>query len=867
MKTIKVRLKKLFVFLMTFVLFAGTNITEEKADGEEPGFLSGYGGPVRVIYAAETGEEKEEDKEEDKEENKEEDKEEETGEDSGVEEEEADGGSFSVMSASNGIPSATIVPQRSDTDLLDYQIVEGTYEEYNGNTVTQISWGIDTNGDHWQDLKGSDMLKLKVNRNCVVTFKVKAKNGFVAVTALQISNVDSAAPEFQSYSDGQLYKETLLGTPSNSRAKSVKVEVNATDSGLGMADKAYACTSDSAVFNEIKKAGRDVTDEQLAKVEWQESNGFEFDENGKYYIMARDKKNLIEFLEYSCECIDKEAPQTTVTQEFEEVEGHISENRIIASSEDVGGAGLAEKPYSWNSGERTDDGTFVVKENCKVMLDVYDALENKEHVEIEVINHLFDTEGPKIRSVTENSGEVHNSYTGNVWLKVDAADDKISLAEKAYSFDGGESWQAQSVKNVTTNGRFNICVRDALMNVSQSKEIDIYTIDDVEPIIDRVRYSPQGLKGGYAKNALITVEAEDGQAGLSSNAYAFDGGAVYQTSNTYLAEKNGVYDICVRDAFRNTAKRSITVSGIDCTAPVISVTGNPASAVYKAVTLNVSASDTESGIASIWYKNDLVNIPSAIYQSPDTAGSAAAKAEAVINVNGDYTFYAYDALGNVTETKVSVTKITKKATQKTGKDTDDSDSGSGSSSGSSSSRTIVLPPSSGSSTTTQLPVAKSSEYTSESNTEASSGKTIVLKGSASSNTDGDSQEEGKSAGKKSGDFELEFEETPEGEEEAGLSEEGELPDAPVYEGGLISVENTEHESVQNEAAPAGKAEVGEVSEKLLMSAAGEKEEKSNTGVIVLICVSAGVIAAGGATVGVLIKRGILKIPDFFEEKE
>ena len=287
--------------------------------------------------------------------------------------------------------------------------------------------------------------------------------------------------------------------------------------------------------------------------------------------------------------------------------------------------------------------------------------------------------------------------------------------------------------------------------------------------------------------------------------------------------------------------------------------------MYKAVTINVSASDTESGIASIWYKNDLVNIPSAIYQSPDTAGSAAARAEAVINVNGDYTFYAYDALGNVSETKVSVTKITKKATQKTDKDSDNSDSGSGSSS-SGSSRTIVLPPSSGSSATTQLPVAKSSEYASESGTEASSGKTIVLKGSASSNTDGDSREEGKIAAKKSGDFELEFEETQEEESEEGLSEE-ELPDTPVYEGGLISVENTEHESIQNEAAPAEKAEAGEVSEKLLMSAAEEKEEKSNTGVIVLICVGTGVIAAGGATAGVLIKRGILKIPDFFEEKE
>lgn len=873
MKKFKNRLKKLAVFLMILVMFTGAGNVKEYSKGGISEVRSKA--PVKILYAAEK-EDEDEEAEQDEEDKNGEDNEaaEDEDTDSDEQDSEADADSsprkkseavFSIQSTKEGVPVLTLTPEKSETEKIDFQILKASYEDFDGYRVKEISWGINAPSKEWLDAGNSENLKFNVTTNAVIYAQVKTENDTYIITAsYRVRNVDTLAPEFQRYSSGKLYEQTLLGDVANSKAKSVKVNFQAVDSGLGLADKAYACTSDRDAFVAINRAGRNSTAEQLAAVDWQETGEFIIDEKGVYYILVRDTVNNVEFTTYEADCIDNEPPETEITEEYNEVEGYISENRLIATSNDRDGVGLAELPYSWNLGERTDDNTITVKENGKVTLDVYDALMNKEHTEINIEDYKFDTEGPVIRSVKANPGETYNSYAGNVWIKVEAEDEKISIADNGYSFDGGVSWQSQSVKNVTANGKFNICVRDSLMNVTRGEEISVKNIDDEKPEIDSAVYTLQGVKSGYAKSALITVEAEDGKSGLSSNAYSFDGGGTYQLSNTYTVDKNGVYDICVQDAFHNTAKRSVTISGIDCTAPEITVTGNPTAAVYKAVTLNVSASDSESGIVSIWYKNDSVNVPSAIYQISDTAGRAAANCEAVINVNGDYTFYAYDALGNVAKTQVSVTKITKKKTQNTDSDSGSSSSGSSSSSSSEAAKTIVLPPTTGSVVTSSVPVAKTSSYTAEETEEAVSGKTIVLKGSASANSEG-SDEDLKKENKKGGDFELEFEEAVEGESGDELPDKEETP--TIYEGGIISIEDSEHDSEINEASPQTDAETGEISEKLLKSASQAEDKKGNAGVIVLIVASVVVIAAGGVTLGILVKRGVIKIPDFFDEKE
>ncbi|MBO6138315.1 MAG: hypothetical protein J6O71_06855 [Lachnospiraceae bacterium] len=862
MKKFKSRVNKVFVFLLTLLLCTGIDTGSTADNGGKAG--TGPFMPLKTLYA----EEQEENREDKQEEQEEKEDEQEDNEDAQEEEEiivDSDG-SYDISNASDGRPVVTLTPLKSEEEPIDFQTVKASYQEFNDNKVLQISWGIDTGSEDWHDINEPGIMTLDVYKNCIVSVKVKAENGWTGLETYRVRNVDTYGPDFTQFSNGRYYEYELLGDTSNSRARSVQVRVDASDSGMGLAQKAYACTDDHDAFMAIKRAGRNSTPEQLAAVEWQESGEFVLDKNGIYYILARDTLNNVEFTPFTCEYIDNEPPSTEVSQEYHEVEGCISENVITAASVDTGGAGLAELPYSWNLGERTDSNTYIVRENGTVTLDVFDALGNKEHTDIRVEDHDFDTQGPVIRQVTKNSGETINTFAGNVWIKIEAQDEKVSMAAEGYSFDGGASWQSQPVKNVTANGKFNICVRDALMNTTIGEEVNIRNIDDVEPEIGRARYTLQGVKNGYAGSALISVEAEDGQSGLSSNAFSFDGGGSYQANNTFTVERNGDYEICVRDAFNNTARETVNVAGIDCTAPTISVTGNPTSAVYKAVTLQVKAEDKESGIASLWYKNDTVNIPSAIYQSSGGSEGPAASAEAVINVNGDYTFYAYDALGNVSETRVSVTKITKKKTETTEKESDDSSSGSGSGSSSDTSKTIVLPPSVGSGVSTQSPVSRTSSYDTGTVQEAESGKTVVLKGSASSNNEG-SEEEGKKEDSKKEDFELEL--TEAGEEEdfaADLSEEA----APLYEGGLISVENTEHDSVKNEAGREDNTQAGEISEKLLMSAGGEtdeKSEKSNAGIVVLICVSVAVIAGGGVTAGILIKKGVLKIPDFFEDKE
>ena len=193
--------------------------------------------------------------------------------------------SFGVMSESNGIPYIWAAPQKSTTAPLAYQILKAEYTEFGGNSVAQVSWGIDNGGNFWQDLSDKSIY-CTVAYNSTVTIKAKAKNGDIAINVFEVKNIDSTPPAFQPYPDGKMYKETFPGNAANSKARSVKVEVSAEDGngGLGLAEKPYACITDRNFCDALKAARRTATKEDLQamvdKIEWQKSNEFEIDENG-----------------------------------------------------------------------------------------------------------------------------------------------------------------------------------------------------------------------------------------------------------------------------------------------------------------------------------------------------------------------------------------------------------------------------------------------------------------------------------------------------------------------------------------------------------------------------------------------------------
>ena len=145
----------------------------------------------------------------------------------------------------------------------------------------------------------------------------------------------------------------------------------------------------------------------------------------------------------------------------------------------------ANPPTDFRSSEKLElnnqqqQKVISTSQNMTKYIHVYDAVGNLTTQVIEVNN--IDREGPVINSVEKDPVE----YTkGNVTITVNATDDGCGLADNAYSFDGGTTWQASNSKSYDTNTQnILIKVKDKLGNSRDYNEVvnitNIYKFKDI----------------------------------------------------------------------------------------------------------------------------------------------------------------------------------------------------------------------------------------------------------------------------------------------------------------------------------------------------------------------------------------------------
>lgn len=123
----------------------------------------------------------------------------------------------------------------------------------------------------------------------------------------------------------------------------------------------------------------------------------------------------------------------------------------------------------------------VLSENGTVHAEATDKAGNKVSADLSVT--IIDKIAPSISAVTKSTEDWTN---GNVTITVNASDEQSGLAEQAYSFDGGETWQAENTKEYNENTRnIQIQVKDSVGNISQyNQSIEITNIDKTEPEIN-----------------------------------------------------------------------------------------------------------------------------------------------------------------------------------------------------------------------------------------------------------------------------------------------------------------------------------------------------------------------------------------------
>ncbi len=308
----------------------------------------------------------------------------------------------------------------------------------------------------------------------------------------------------------------------------------------------------------------------------------------------------------------------------------------------------------------------------------------------------FDREGPDDREedlyidvLEAEADEMVNDHVLSLYISVSACSARGDIAgyamkgpfekwEEAPEFETGDFGEENSFE-VTGNGEYYFSVRDSSDRRAFAKtRVDI--IDRSAPVIASVRSEALEDKNGYGYRSVITVYAYDMGSGLHREAFSYDDGESYTDAYSAVTDRNGVYNIRVRDGLGNVSRQSFEVRDIDDEAPLMTITGNRETKSAKEVILRIECTDEKSGIASIWY-GDRDDEQKKKYLGR-YEGDKSALALLRVDKNDSYTVYAADLLGNMVCQTVNVDAIDKSIADDTDKKTSSSSVKTGSSSSS-----------------------------------------------------------------------------------------------------------------------------------------------------------------------------------------
>lgn len=187
----------------------------------------------------------------------------------------------------------------------------------------------------------------------------------------------------------------------------------------------------------------------------------------------------------------------------------------------------------------------------------------------------------------DNSGWVREM---DLHAEVTVHESEVSLSQTPYVWNGSAS--SQSSLHINANGTYTLSLQSSSENAdtSQSVSISISNIDNQAPII---RYFEPSYEAGN-RSAILSVDAQDSESGLASEAYSFDEGASWTGETTLRISANGIYHVWVKDGVGNVSKADVTVNGIVLPTPTPTNTPIPTAAPTKAPVETPTAAPTRT---------------------------------------------------------------------------------------------------------------------------------------------------------------------------------------------------------------------------------------------------------------------------------
>ncbi|NIH84577.1 OmpL47-type beta-barrel domain-containing protein [Amycolatopsis granulosa] len=304
-----------------------------------------------------------------------------------------------------------------------------------------------------------------------------------------------------------------------------------------------------------------------------------------------------------------------------------------------------------------------------------------------------DTTPPEVTATVAGRTDGDGNYVGSATVTLTATDDRSGVATVEYTLDDDTYRPYTAPVTITTPGAHTVHYRatDEAGNASEPKTVVINVVQPAEDTTPpQVTASVAGQRndaGNYAGSATVTLIATDTGSGVAAVEYTVDGGA-YLTYRQPIVLQAGTHTLIYRAADKagNTSEPKTLTVRVDPLGDVVApfVTArldgeqNTEGGYLGTATLVLTATDTESGIASVEYDLDgagyvrygqpvtitAVGPHTVHYRATDRAGntSAAQTASFTIAAAGDVTppvvtaqlsgaqNWSWDYLGPVTVT-------------------------------------------------------------------------------------------------------------------------------------------------------------------------------------------------------------------------
>jgi Chitobiase/beta-hexosaminidase C-terminal domain len=234
-----------------------------------------------------------------------------------------------------------------------------------------------------------------------------------------------------------------------------------------------------------------------------------------------------------------------------------------------------------------------------------------------------DTTPPQVSATVSGTKNPDGTYDGQATVTVTATDTESGVASVEYAIDEQPFTAYSNPVVVNQPGSHSVQFRatDKAGNTSAAGSVS-FTVaasqpkDTTPPTVSASVSGDQDSSGNYVGSATVTVAASDTESGVASVEYALDSGAFTAYSAPISVNAAGSHTVRYRatDKAGNTSQvgsvtfKVVAPSGGDTTPPQVSaqVTGNQDWAwnYVDSATVTISASDDNSGVASVEYALD-----------------------------------------------------------------------------------------------------------------------------------------------------------------------------------------------------------------------------------------------------------------------